>query len=229
MRRALFAFAALSLAVLHQPSWAKEYGKYDPKQLLTVSEAGETAGRKYGFDTVYLDHILEDLSAHAKDYPPHFDSAKDKQRAVRDVKTLSGMLDVLVNVPTPDPAMLMRAASLNSMGHNLDIPGAAEKADMQFTQLLAATPEDAHANLFYGAFLVGVGEPDSALPYLEKAAGHNQIEALHVLGVAYLALGDKAKALENLEAYKAKAPGDQAVEKLIDAIRNGKIEFKRKK
>ncbi len=64
-----------------------------------------------------------------QNYPPKFTSESDKQRATRDVKTLSGMLDALVDTPQASPELLkIRTSLLNSIGHNLAFPGAAQKA-----------------------------------------------------------------------------------------------------
>ena len=172
MHKLLFAF----LVVLATSSVsAREYGNYDPKRLLMVSET--PAGKKYGFDGAYCDQMLNDLSAHAKNYPPQFDTPQDKQRAAQDAKALSGMLDILINVPTPNPELLVRAAHANSIGHNLDIPGAAEKANLIFLKLLAAAPSDPRGNYMYGTFLAGVGKPKEALPYLEKALSVGIVDA----------------------------------------------------
>lgn len=204
---------------------AREYGNYDPKRLLTVSET--PAGKNYGFDGAYLDQMLNDLSAHAKNYPPQFDTPQDKQRAIQDVKALSGMLDILINVPNPNPELLVRAGYVNSMGHNLDISGAAEKTNSIFLRLLAAVPSDPRGNYMYGIFLAGVGKPKEALPYLEKALAVGVVDAAYAVGMTYLSLGDKEQALKNLENYKQRKPSDENVVKLIDAIRSGKIEIKR--
>jgi tetratricopeptide (TPR) repeat protein len=204
---------------------AKEYGNYDPKRLLTVSET--PSGKKYGFDGAYFDQILNDLSAHARNYPPQFATPQDKQRATRDVKELSGMLDILINVPTPNPELLVRAGLLNSIGHNLDIAGSAEKASSIFQRLLNASPSDPRGNYMYGTFLAGVGKPKEALPYLAKALAVGVTDAAYAIGMTYLTLGDKEQALKNLEDYKRRKPNDTNVDKIIDAIRNGKIELKR--
>ncbi len=222
MRKFLLAFFALLLACAAS---AHEYGNYDPKRLFTVSET--PAGKKYGFDVAYLDQMLGDLSAHAKNYPPQFDTPQDRQGATQDIRALSGMLDVLINVPTPNPELLVRAGQLNSIGHNLDIPGSADKASSIFQRLLAATPSDPRGNYMYGTLLAGVGKPKEALPYLEKALAVGVADAAYAIRIAYLTLGDKERALRNLEDYKARNPGDTSVDKLMDAIRNGKVEFKR--
>ena len=222
MRKFLFALSVLLIASVAN---AREYGNYDPKRLLTVSET--PSGKKHGFDGAYLDQMLNDLSSHAKNYPPQFDSPQDQQRATQDVKALSGMLDILINVPTPSPELLVRAGSLNSIGHNLNIAGSAEKANAIFQRLLAATPSDPRGNYMYGTFLAGVGKAKDALPYLQKALAVGVTDAAYAIGMTYLTLGDKEQALKNLEDYKRRKPSDTNVDKLIDAIRNGKIEFKR--
>lgn len=223
MRR-LFIAVLVVLIVVSNAS-AREYGNHDPKRLFKVSET--PSGKKYSFDVAYLDQMLNDLSTHAQNYPPRFDTPQDKQRATQDVKVLSGMLDILINVPAPNPELLVRAGHINSIGHNLDILGAAEKADSIFLRLLAAAPSDPRGNYMYGTFLAGVGKPKEALPYLEKAIALGVIDAAYTIGMTYLTLGDKEQALKNLESYKQRKPNDGSVDRLIDVIRNGKIEFKR--
>ena len=80
----------------------------------------------------------------------------------------------------------------------------------------------------YGTFLAGVGKPKEALPYLEKALAVGVVDAAYAIGMTYLSLGDKEQALKSLENYKQRKPSDENVVKLIDAIRNGKIEIKSK-
>ncbi len=220
-----FSILTLLLLLSFSVSHAKEYGNYDPKRTLTVSES--PTGKKYGFDTSYLDQMLNDLALHAKNYPPIFDTPQDRQRAIQDVKTLSGMLDILINEPTANPELLRRAGFLNSIGHNLDIPGSAEKTLSIFQRLLATVPSDPQGNFMYGTFLAGAGKPKEALPYLKKALAVGVTDAAYAIGMTYLTLGDKKRALENLEAYRKRKPTDGNVDKLIQAIREGKVEFKR--
>ncbi len=221
MRNCVFAIS-LCLSSL---AYAKEYGNYDPKKILTVSES--TSGKKYGIDGRYLDQMLSDLAFHARNYPPRFDSPVDRQRAERDIRALSGMLDVLVNSPNPHPEILLRAGLLNSIGHNLDIPDSGKKTSSIFNKLLSTTPMHPKGNHVYGTFLAGAGKPKEAIPYLERAHSLGVPEAGYSLGMTYLSLGDKQKALGYLENYQRNAPNDTSVGRLIEAIRNGKVEFKK--
>ena len=222
MRKLLFIFLA---ALIASSASAKEYGHYDPKRLVTMTET--PAGKKYGFDAAYLDQMLEDLASHAQNYPPQFDTPQDQQRAIQDVKTLSAMLDIVITTPNPTRGFLTRAALLNSMGHNLDIPGSAEKADSIFQRLLVATPADPEINYMYGTFLSGTGKPNEALPYLEKALAGGIADADYSIGMTYLALGDKELALKNLESYAQRRPDDEKVKAFIEAIRDGKVTIKK--
>jgi len=221
LRARLFLLACSSLISL--PALAASYGAYDPQRLLTTTET--PAGKKHGLDVVYLDRMLGALAAHARNYPPQFDSPQDRQRAAQDVKVLAGMLDAVLNGPNPHPELLLRAGLLNSMGHNLEFPGSAEKAAAAFGKLLQADPAHARGNLHYGIFLAGSARPRQALPYLEKAAA-GLPEASYGLGMAWLSLGDKQKAIEHLTAYQQRSPRDTAVAGLIEGIRNGKVELK---
>lgn len=211
----------LMMSVAH----AARYGHYDPNRLLSVSETA--SGKRYSFNLAYLDRVLQDLSAHAKNYPPRFDSPQDRQRAVEDVKRFSRMLDVLVNAPRPNTRILARAGYLNSIGYNLDIPGSGEKAVSIFERLLAATPSDPWGNYLYGRFLANAHKPRQALPYLQKAYAAGIANAAYTLGMTYLSLGNREKALEHLEIYKRRNPDDTRVDTLIEAIRSGKIRFGR--
>jgi tetratricopeptide (TPR) repeat protein len=206
-------------------AYAKEYGSYDVRRILTVTET--SSGKRHGIDMPYLDLMLNDLAAHARNYPPNFDSDQDRQRAIRDTGMLSGMLDILVNGPNPQPEILFRAASVNSFGHNLNIPGAAEKASSIYQRLLAISPDHPRTNHSYGMFLAGTARLRESIPYLEKALAAGTVDAGYALGMVHLGLGDKEQALKYLESYKARAAAGADVSKLIEAIRSGKAEIKR--
>jgi tetratricopeptide (TPR) repeat protein len=218
-------FITLFSLLLATAASAAPYGNYDPKRLLTAVDT--PSGKKPAIDGKYLDQMVNDLAAHAKNYPPQFDSPQDQQRAAKDAQVLAGMLDLMIDGPGPNPELLIRAAFLNAIGHNLDVPGAAEKADKNFQKYLALVPSDPRGNYMYGTFLGGVGKPKDALPYLEKALSYGVIDAAYAKGMSHLALGEKDQALKSFDIYKRQRPSDPNVDKLIDAIKNGQIEVKR--
>lgn len=217
-------FAVVFALLLSAQGWAEEYGQYDARRLLTVAET--PAGKTYGFDGAYLEQILNDLARHAQNYPPQFDSPQDKQRAVRDVRTVAGMLDILLQGPAPNPELLLRAAWLGSMGHNLDIPGSPEKAEAAFKRLLALQPEHPRGNYLYGTFLAGSGRAKEALPPLEKALAAGVVDAAYAIGMTWLSLGDKTRALASLEDYRRSRLGDENAARLIEAVRNASLQLR---
>ena len=204
---------------------AAEYGRYDLRQLVTATGTGAETRRS--FDIAYLDRILADLSSHALNYPPQFDTPQHRQRATEDAQRLSGMLDVLTQVPQPNLELLRRAALLNSMAHNLDVPGAAAKADRDFAQALKAQPGNPQIHFQYGVFLAGSGQSQRALPHLEKARQGGVQAADYSLGLLYLGMGDKTRALEHLQRYRSTMTGPTTrIDELLDAIRHGRAEVK---
>lgn len=200
---------------------AREYGRYDLKQLVHKNEPPATGAK---LNISYLDRFLADLSQHAGNYPPQFDTAEDAQRAQQDVITLMGMLGATFATGQTPPELMLRMGLLGAIGHNLDAPGGAAYAQSQFAQLLKANPEHAAGNYHYGIFLVGTARPKEALPYLLKAKEKGVIPALYGLGMTYLTLGETAKAVESLQDYQKAEPRDTSVEKLLVAIRAGKVE-----
>jgi len=193
-------------------------------KVLKLSES--PSGKSATIDMGTLDVIIADLSYHAKNYPPKFDSENDKNRASKDVKILSRMLDIMVKNPKADPRLLKRSATINSIGHNLNIKGAAQKADRDYKNLLAQKPNDASGNSMYGAFLAGSNQAKEALPYLQKAIALGSRDAHFSLGMVYLSQKDTEQALNNFESYKKGKPNDKSVDKLIEAIKSGDIKFK---
>jgi hypothetical protein len=204
---------------------ARSYGHYDIKQLVTVTEAAP-GKHSATINIAYLSQILDDVGRHASTYPPRFESAEDRQRAERDLSAISSLLDPLSADISHNPPLLMRLALLHAFGHNLDIPDSSQKAVAAFTALLNATPNDPQANYRYGVFLATTTKHGEGIPYLEKAKSLGAVNSDYWLGLSYQLTGDKAKAVENLESYTKRVPNDQDAARLLDAVRNDKVEVK---
>ena len=227
MNRTVRSVALIAcVTCLAAPTYSREYGQYDAAKIVSISQSA-SGQPSATVDFSRLDRILDDLSAHAESYSPQFDSPDDARRAQTDVRVLGGQLDVLVQGPTPNVQILMRAAVLNSIAHNMDIPGTGERAMAEFTALMKMVPESANANYLFGKFLLNTGQAAAAVPVLEKAKTLGAINTDYTLGLAYLLLGQKERALENLEQYAKRVPGDPNAAKIIDAARNGNVTLKR--
>ncbi len=216
--------AALVLYVSASSAFAVEYGPHDLRRLLVPNAAPATGGR---LDIRFLDSVLQDMRRHAINYPPKFDSPRDQQRAQQDATALIGMLGAAFSAgPVPED-MLLRLGMLGAMAHNLDVPQGAAFAQAYHLRLLKLHPEHALGNCQYGTFLAGSGKAAEALPYLHRAKAKGISPAIYGLGITYLALGDKVKALEHLVEYQKTVQNDELLEKLIDGVRSGKVEIRK--
>lgn len=214
---------AIALVVACGSATAKDYGDWDLKRILTKTETA--TGPQHGVDVVYLDRVLANLAAHAGSYPPKFDNEADKERATRDARLLTTMLDALTKDQSAAPELISRAAAANGFAHNLSIKGAADNAQAQYLRLLALAPDHSRTNHRYGTFLAGTARLKESLPYLDKALATGTIEAAYALGLAHLGLGDKERALAYLEQYRKSAPTDAVVPKMIEAVKSGNVKI----
>ncbi len=217
--------AAVTSILITNLALAIPYPDNNPKDMLIKQET--STGSKFSIDVAYLDKMLKDLSIHAKNYPVQFDSESDKDKAIRDVKALDYTLSIINESPKSNPSMLLRQAQLNSIGHNLDVAGSAEKADKLFQSIIDITPENSLANYYYGVFLAGSGQASKAIPLLHKAAAANLYDAYFSLGMAYLSMNNTPAALENLEKYKSFSENTSNIDKIIDAIKSGSFKVNR--
>ena len=217
----LLVLLSLSISTVN----AKEYGTWDGNLILKKTET--STGMQHGIDAEYMERMLIDLAAHARNYPPSFDSESDKRRATRDAGMLAGVLNIFIDSPNVHPEMLFRAAMANNIAHNLDVPKAAEKANDIYQRLLKIAPDNLNVNYNYGVFLASASKIKESIPYLEKALSLGAIDAEYSLGMVYVSLGDKSKALQYLENYKKSTSNNSEVSKLIEALKNEKTEIKR--
>jgi Tfp pilus assembly protein PilF len=124
-----------------------------------------------------------------------------------------------------DTQLLLTAAILSGFAHNLDIEGAADNAVKYYERILKREPNHPRANYHYGRFLASASKPRESLPYLEKALRSGVEEARYTLGLTYLTMGDKEKALDYLNAYSRNNPDNQEAKKLIEALKSGGLKI----
>ena len=202
----------LILLLLPARLLAQEYGHFDLSKVMDVSEKDGQFRAEISFS--YLDRVLQDLQSHAMDYPPRFDSVKDRKRAEADVRKLDLMLGVVLK-QEGSPDLLWRAAQLSTMAYALDMPGAAQRAEVLFAQLLELKPKDGRAEYRYGLFLASKGEQERAKVHLEKALTLGMMEAEFSLGQVLRGLGQHEEAQRYLNHYHITHPDDERVANLL--------------
>jgi hypothetical protein len=207
---------------------ARAYGRYDIGKVAALTQ---TAPGKHSVSVnlVYLTQVLDDLGRHAGSYPPHFEYPDDRHRAESDVSAISALLDPLSQEFSQSPSLQLRLGVLHAIGFNLDLPGSYEKAVAAFSTLMKLTPNDPQANYQYGAFLAATTPKGDGIPFLERAKAHGVLNADYWLGMSYAVLGEKAKAVENLESYTKGVPSDQNAGRILDAVRNDRFKVEVKK
>ena len=165
--------------------------------------------------------MIQDICTHAANFPPVFDTEVDLQRAARDATGLISTLDVVTEHEAAPRALVFRIGVLASCSNNLNVSGAARHAEGSFRRLLARNERDVGANYQLGKLLGQTGQPRQALPYLAVAQDAGLPEAEYALGIAYLFLGERAKALEHLSRYQRTHQEDANVAELIATVRIG--------
>jgi hypothetical protein len=206
---------------------AQAYGHYDIRKVVSLRET--SPGKpSVTVNVAYLTQVLDDLERHAGVYPPHFEFTEDRRRAEHDVSAISGLFDPISQSLSRNLQLQLCLGILHAIGHNLDIPGSAEKATTAFSTLLELSPEDPQANYRYGAFLAAATRRGAGIPFLEKAKALGVVNADYWLGFSYAMIGNKVKVLENLESYMKRVPSDH-IARVLDAVRSDKLEFKEMK
>lgn len=217
----------LILLLLPSRLLAQEYGHFDLSKVMEVSEKDGQFRAEISFS--YLDRVLQDLQSHAMDYPPRFDSVKDRKRAEADVRKLDLMLGVVLK-QEGSPDLLWRAAQLSTMAYALDMPGAAQRAEALFAQLLELKPKDGRAEYRFGLFLASKGEPERAKMHLEKALTLGMMEAEFSLGQVLRGMGQHEEAQRYLNHYHVTHPDDERVASLLSSsATNGSMATSSKK
>jgi predicted Zn-dependent protease len=93
------------------------------------------------------------------------------------------------------------------LAETLTARGKTDEAGPIIEAVLARAPNDDAALGAKGRWLIAVGRPSEAVPYLERAGAGAEVEPWVELGELYLRLGQRARARESAERALARAPG----------------------
>ncbi len=173
-----------------------------------------------------IEKFLNDLAPHARNYPPHFDSEVQRDQLSNKLKDVLATLDAQSKNDSSNLDLLFRHAFANSMGHNLDFSGCAEKAISSYETLLEAKPQDGKVNFYFGAFLAGTTLLPKSVPYLRNAADLGVTDAHYTLAFVYLKQGDLQSALPEFKAYLKFEPDNETAKKMVSDIEGGRLRIK---
>jgi TPR repeat protein len=187
-----------------------------------VHETGPDGQAKNSLDLGVVDSFLQIIARYADSYPPRFDNAAERRDATDKLTRLIEVLAALDTGSTVSVDLLRREAFAYNLGCNLDLPNSCAKTMDVYTRLLKMTPDEPAANYLYGVFLAGLPPKQrEAIPYLKKSLTLGVKRANYSLGMLYLALRDKQKALSYMQVYSADFPDDQNAKQIIADIKSG--------
>ena len=94
-------------------------------------------------------------------------------------------------------------------GRNYFLQGDYEKAKPIILKYLKQKPDDASRNYWYGICCMETGEPDNAIPYLEKAAAKKIFKAYRAIGQYYEDRENYQQAITNYESFVSGISADK--------------------
>ena len=231
MKKPLLTLSCLlASAAIH----AAPYPRLDPNSLIN----GSPERPPITVNIPALQNALGNLSTHAGEYPPQFDSDADRQQAITDLAPIAIVLENMTENSTPPAggkaseahlASLLMSARLYWIGHNLDQPGYGEKAEATYRNLLQQVPANRKADIQdeYGRFLASVGKASEAVTQLRAAYNSGNRASAVPLAMALLAQDKRNESVKILKDYTRANPNDPQAQELLSAIESGQISIKR--
>ncbi len=169
--------------------------------------------------------FINENSQFINQYPPKFKNNKHKKKVISKTKKIlkkisKTNLDEILNFD-----LLINIAYIYSMAHNLDL-GTGQLAKEIFERALSIQPDSKKGNYLFGMYLVSTSKYffESEI-YLIKALDLGEKDALYTLGLIEIKKGNNENGLKYLENYSKTNPNNHHVLKVIDAIKNERINF----
>ncbi|HKA32484.1 MAG TPA: tetratricopeptide repeat protein [Candidatus Binatia bacterium] len=135
---------------------------------------------------------------------------------------MEGKLDDAVRLYRESIASRPTAEAHTFLGWTYSFQGKYEDAIAECQKAIAVDPEFGNPYNDIGAYLIGLGRLDEAIPWLERATRARRYEAYHYphfnLGRVYLSKGMLKKALEEFQQALAIEPKYTLARQAIDAV-----------
>ena len=173
-------------------------------------------------DITAIDDFLQLVEGKARHYPPRFSERKERRGFEAKLKQVTQQLDSLASADNASFDVLLRAFKASIMARNLDLGSVYTTKSLNYAQrILKVNPNDPEVNFWFGFSLSEGGGHKEAIPYLNKAMNAGVQEAYLSAANNYIAMEQKANAVQTLRNYKVKYPQEgQVVDRLIQEIQN---------
>ena len=147
---------------------------YVPTVMIPLTQSGNSRQ----LNVSLLDDFINEISPHARHYPPNFDNASQRYYGKIKLKELESWLRPYADAPDASFEVLLRASKLNGMARNLDSGSDyAVRAGNYIAKAISRQPDSAEANFLYGMMLSEGGGFKEGKKYLDKAASLGYLEA----------------------------------------------------
>jgi hypothetical protein len=176
-------------------------------------------------DPAGIAELIDFVSPSIREYPVRFKDAAQRAAVVKAMHKAAADLTEQRVLSLKDPELATDVALVLAMGHNLDL-GTANLAHQAYALALRINPESRRTNYFYGMFLLStVAGQARSLEYLQRAFDLGEEGAEYSIGLCLVGQGKKGEGLKRLEHYSERFPNDTQARKIIDAVRNGTLQF----
>lgn len=205
-------------------AYAKPYPQHDLSKIITPNRV----------DFALAEQVYQDLSRHAARYPTQFDNANDKVLAVKEAKELARIFNALFETKIITPKheaylqLLHRAARVNWIAHNLDVPQAATWTERHYQTLMMQLSGKEKAILLseYGSFLASSGQTQKAVIMYQNAIKQGYPAAKRELSMVLLSQNKREQAVQTMHEYVQAHPKDTAAKELLVAMKTGRVQIK---
>ena len=197
-----------------------------------IARGAEQVSSIMGVDEKQIDlKKVEEFIAWAepsiREYPPRFRDADQERRINLSTLLVTGEIKKLDPKTIKDAALLTNLGHILGMGNNLDL-ATGDQAKVFFERALSLEPNSRRANYLFGMFLIATEKFHlESLPYLQKAYSLGEKDAQYSVGLLLYQKGNKAKGLQELEAYSKANPNNEQVKEVIKAIKDGTLKINR--
>lgn len=136
---------------------------------------------------------------------------------------MDGELDLAVSLYKKSIALHPTAEAYTFLGWTYHFQGKLEDAIEECKKAIATDPTFGNPYNDIGAYLIELGKPEDAVPWLEQAIGSKRYEAYHYpwynLGRVYVSLETYSKARECFQKSAEASPGYQPALDAIEKLR----------
>ena len=203
-------------------------GCLEENQITVIVENNDASQARYARDLSEVEEAIQKLNPTIGAYPPRFTSDTHGQEVYEiwfETTRLTQELDVVF---PNDSEVKVRLGELSQMGHNLDVKGSAQQAELALTSAIQLDQRNIRAYISLARLYINSGvkqEKAEQLLFEAKRLSSPNVLSEADLGLmyVYLQLERKEDAIQYGQYYLEANPTDIRIKKMVEAIRTDKV------